>query len=155
MLYFYLYQCTAKHNETLVLSGTSKYYCNTHSSCKLLPFFKTMSCLKFLMETFLSVCQSPKTTHLKALPLSTCIPYGNLKVYSIHLLKSRNFLLLQFPEILTQFHSLVYTKCSRSKENRLSFLLLLEGDSWGTTESQVIFGTAFLSKYDTVRKRKR
>lgn len=152
MLYFYLL-CTAKHNETLVLSGTSKYYCNTHSSCKLLPFFKTNSALKFLTETFLSVCQSPKTTHLKALPLSTCIPYGNLKVCSIHLLKSRNLLLLQFPEILTQFHCLVYREWSRSKEDT-DYLFLLLLDSWSITESQVIFGTAFLSKYVTKRKRK-
>lgn len=81
------------------------------------PSLKPCRALKFLTETFLSVCQSPKTTHLKALPLSACIPCGNLKVCSIHLLKSRNLLLLQFPEVLTQFHCLVYTKCSRSKEN--------------------------------------
>lgn len=65
MLYFYLYLCTAKHNETLVLSGTSKYYCNTHSSCRLLPFFKTMSCLKISYRDILVSLPKPQNNTLE------------------------------------------------------------------------------------------
>lgn len=61
MLYFCLCRCTAKHNETLVLTGTSKYYCNTRSSRKQLPFFKTMLCLKVSYGDILVSLPKPKS----------------------------------------------------------------------------------------------
>lgn len=72
MLYFYLCRCTAKCSETLVLTGTSKYYCNTHSSCKQLPVFKTMSCLKVSYGDILVSLPKPQTNTFKGpSPLNT------------------------------------------------------------------------------------
>lgn len=62
MLYLYLCRCTAKHNETLFLTGTSKYYCNTHSSCKQLLFFKTMLCFKVSYGDILVSLPKPQSS---------------------------------------------------------------------------------------------